>query len=419
MSKVSQDLLDLESRAVFEEWQRLRTVTKRSLDRASALARELGLSEVLPKLALLGVVGSKGKGTAAIYASAAVAACGLPVGTITSPGVISNRDRVRVNGAVLSDSQYKSMLELIISARARLSTPTKESGYLSPSGLYMLAGLHAIAAVGCAVAVVEAGIGGLSDELSLLPLHGLMVTEIFNEHAEVLGPTVADIAADKIGVVSDRTKFVISLPQSDAVAQVIGRHCQKLGTELATVESNAVMAAGLTLPPGLNRSNALVGIRAGLKLSELISGEHIPSKRLATTINSVNYPGRLSVHPLGHHTIVIDSAISRTGLVTALVYAQKVLGHAPAAVYVSVPANKDYDGFVRELQSVETKKYFVDMPGSHLPFPQRSEWPWDWILLPDLSQQLGNEDALVVGTATFSAAVLQSLGADSARVFKP
>jgi dihydrofolate synthase/folylpolyglutamate synthase len=413
------DFSKLESVSVFDEWQRLRQTSKRSISRASAFAKEIGLEDALAGMSLLGVVGSKGKGTAAVYASAALAASGSTVGTITSPGVTSNRDRVRINGKVFTDTQYQAMLERIIEARGHLKAPSVKSGYLSPSGLFTLAGLLTIAEAGCSVAVVEAGIGGRSDELSLLPLDGLIVTEIFNEHADVLGPTVVDIAKNKLGVVSNRTKFVVSLPQSAAVKEVVERSCEEHQTDLILVDGATILSPEIPYPPGLNRLNAIAGVRAGCRLGEIISGFAPTIDVLRGVVSSVSYPGRLSTHMVGEHQVVVDSAISRSGLATALMYARSYFGREPDTVFVSVPRNKDFDGFIEELRGVAARKVFVNMAQSHLPFPTKGEWPWDWIELVDIRDALSAGEALVVGTATFSAEILQMLNAQVESIFDP
>lgn len=403
---------------MFEEWSQLKGSARRGMTRAAEFFEQSGLRDAVSKMALLGVVGSKGKGTAAVYASAAIAASGESVGTITSPGVISNRDRVRLDGRFLPDSQYHELLRQVLETRSSLPPPTPESGYLSPSGLYMLGGLLTLARNDCRVAVVEAGVGGRSDELSLLPLDGLIVTKIFNEHAELIGPTLVDIAADKIGAASERTKFVVSSPQSPAVKRVIELACDKNSTEIIWLDSASIVSSNIPYPPGLNRLNAIAGVRAGSVLSELTFGSTPNVESLREVVGSVRYPGRLSVHRVGAREVVIDSPISRDGLVTALVFAKSRFGQLPDAVYVSVPSNKDFNGFVEELDEVATHKVFVNMPQSHLPFPGRSDWPWDWMDLPDLESRIGTGYSLIVGTATFTAHVLHLLGVESAEVFR-
>lgn len=402
---------------MFGEWSQLRH-SPRSLDRAAAFLGQVGISDSLERTATLGVVGSKGKGTGAIYASATLSAADLTVGTITSPGLVSNRDRVRLNGQILSDGHYRAMLQRVIDTRASLPTPDAESGYLSPSGLYMLGGIATLLQLGCNVLVLEAGIGGTADELSLVALDGVIVTQIFLEHAEVIGPTTVDIARNKVGVISERTKFVVSLDQSPDVRPVIEAKCGETGSNLHWVDGAADSA--LLFPPGFSRANAAAGVRAGSELAQMMTGTNLALDRLRPVIESVNYPGRLSTHEYKGHRVLVDSAISRDGLVMALVFAKAHFGTPPSTVYLAIPSNKDFGGCLEELRDVGARKVFVNMPDSHLPFPGRDDWPWEWIDLDTFESDLAvSGDSLVVGTATFTADVLRFLGAGSKPVFEP
>src|SRR5690625_5048772 len=88
---------EYEEIVIFDEWRTLRHVSSRSLARTRALLQVLGYAPDDVGHSTLGVVGSKGKGTAAAYASAALAGLGHRVGTVMSPGVISNADRIRID----------------------------------------------------------------------------------------------------------------------------------------------------------------------------------------------------------------------------------------------------------------------------------------------------------------------------------
>src|SRR5258705_13415050 len=89
----------------FREWSARRRDQKRSLSRARKLAERLGIAHL--DVPVLTVVGSKGKATASIYASATLAAHGFRVGTLTSPPIITNRERIRINGTAIDLAAYE------------------------------------------------------------------------------------------------------------------------------------------------------------------------------------------------------------------------------------------------------------------------------------------------------------------------
>ncbi|WP_308207991.1 hypothetical protein [Actinomadura madurae] len=180
----------------YREWDRRAPGETRDLGRARALAGLLGLLE--PGVPVLTVVGSKGKGTAATYASAFLGAAGLRVCTVTSPALRSDRERIRIDGKAVSAEELAMLGDAL--DRAVAGPPPPSDGYLSPSGLFTLGGvLHAARSRADAI-VLEAGMGGRSDEVALFPPDVAAVTPIFREHAGVLGETVPEIAAEKLGV---------------------------------------------------------------------------------------------------------------------------------------------------------------------------------------------------------------------------
>jgi len=193
---VPADLDDLESRTAFREWSARPEGQRADPRRFGMLCAALGLDpEHLGSAAgaspALGIVGSKGKGTTVAYASALLVETGLRVGTVFSPGLVTNRDRLRVDGAVLPVSDYAALLERVDAALRTLPQPTE--GYLGPSGFFLAAGLAHFAAVGCEALVLEAGIGGRRDDLGRVGLTGLAMAQVFLEHTDLLGDTIAAI----------------------------------------------------------------------------------------------------------------------------------------------------------------------------------------------------------------------------------
>ncbi|MFL6245436.1 MAG: hypothetical protein ACJ74H_05395 [Thermoanaerobaculia bacterium] len=152
------------------------------------------------------VVGSKGKATAATKASAALYAAGHRLGTITSPPILTNRERIRVDGVAVDADAYEAIAARVEHALRTLPPPA--DGYLSPAGMYMVAGIDHLRREGCDVLVIEAGMGGGSDEVSLLDPQVLVVTPIFLEHVGILGNTLEEIRAEKLAAAGPRTVIV-------------------------------------------------------------------------------------------------------------------------------------------------------------------------------------------------------------------
>lgn len=408
-----------ETDAFYAEWDRRGAGAKRSVERARLLARELGID--VTGRPVLTVVGSKGKGTAATYASASLAAAGCRVVTVTSPALRSDRERVRVDGAAISAGDLARLGRRVRDATDALPERWGGDGYLSPSGLFMLAGLLHARAVGADVIVLEAGMGGVSDEVSLFPPDVLAITEVFAEHVGVLGDSPASIAMNKAGVATAATSAVVSLPQSRPVTEAIASTIAERtgGRVKPEVIGTGGMPAAL-LPVGHGRRNAELGRVAADRLLDVAARPRPSRDRLDRVLSSVRLPGRLSWHPVSgtSTTLLIDSAIDRSGAATALAQAHGRWDRIDH-VLVCLPDHKDVAGVVAELGDLPVT--YVRLPGyAHLRFAYPI--PRHWTVLDDteLSRarlaSLG-ERVLALGTVYFTGRLLDLVDADTERLF--
>ncbi|GAA2132545.1 folylpolyglutamate synthase/dihydrofolate synthase family protein [Actinomadura napierensis] len=386
----------------FQEWERRRPGETRSPARARELA---GTLDVLsPGMPVLTVVGSKGKGTAATYASAFLVASGLRVCTVTSPGLRTNRDRIRIDGRAVTEAELASLGARLGGAMAELGPPADD--YLSPSGLFTLAGVLHARRAGAEALVLEAGMGGRSDEVALFPPDVAAITPIFLEHAGILGDTPAEIAEEKCGVAGPGTR-IVSAPQTPEVAEVLG--------PVEYIRDGGVPAD--LLPAGLGRTAAATGVAAARRLV----GGDLPEDRLREVLSTVVLPGRMSWHtvPGTATTLLIDSAIDGTGVAAALAAARDRWGEVDHAV-VCLPDHKDLDGAVRALGDLPVT--YVRLPQPHLRFTRPLPAAWDAVgsgaVTPEALATLGHRVA-VLGTVYFTGLVLDRIDASTERLFRP
>lgn len=363
----------------------------------------------LTPVPLVVVVGSKGKGTTAAYSSATLAAAGLRIGTLTSPGFRSHRERIRVNGQSITQTEFTMLAMAIAETLERCGKDLPDGGYLSPTGLFTMAGILHFLNAACDAWVFEAGMGGRSDEVSLLSPDVVAVTHIFEEHVGILGRDVREIAADKLGVVTERTRHVVSLPVQDPVAMEVISVVAKERSQILDVERLPV----LTWPSGLGTQNGQLGYIAGMELMS-DSGVVRPHRRTtAELFRSVKLPGRLSVHHERGHTWILDCAINSVGVETAVQWTSAQYGR-PDNVLISFPDIKSTVGVDSALNGLRVTK--VRARASHLSY---EEWgagsPYlDVVLREDLGPVV-----LAIGTVSFIAEVLNMLDAPVDRWWAP
>lgn len=387
----------------YREWERRAPGETRDLGRARALADVLGILE--PGVPVLAVVGSKGKGTAATYASAFLGAAGLRVCTVTSPALRSDRERIRIDGKAVSGEELVILADALERAIAELPPPS--GGYLSPSGLFTIGGVLHARGAGADAIVLEAGMGGRSDEAGLFPPDVAAITPIFREHAGVLGDTPAEIAAEKLGVAGPAT-HVVSAPQSAEVAAVLGA--------VEFVEPGAAGIPADLLPAGLGRAGAELGVVAARRLPGVAEP---PAGSVREVLSSVVLPGRLSWHdvPGSATRLLVDSAVDGTGVAAALAAAREAWGTIDHVV-VCLPDHKDLDGAITELDALPVT--FVRLPLPHLRFTHPLPPGWDTVgshaITPASLATLGHR-VLVLGTVYFTGFVLDVVDAGTERLY--
>ncbi|TYC10473.1 hypothetical protein [Actinomadura syzygii] len=387
----------------YREWERRSPGETRDLSRSRALADALGLLN--PGVPVLVVVGSKGKGTAATYASAYLAAAGLRVCTVTSPGLRSDRDRIRVDGRALSAAELAALRDVLEEAIAAL--PPRSHGYLAPTGLFTLSGVRHAREVDADAIVLEAGMGGRSDEVSLFSPDVAAITPIFLEHAHILGDTPAQIAKEKAGVAGPGT-VVVSAPQSAEVSEALG-DVQRMRP------GDSGLPLGL-LPAGLGRTNAELGVVAARRLPGIAEP---PPETLRDVLASIVLPGRLSWHDVpGTATrLLVDSAVDRTGVAAALAAARRAWDEIDHVV-VCLPDHKDLDGAIAELEGLPVT--FARLPWPRLGFTRPLPPAWDVVDAADVTREslaaLGRR-VVVLGTVYFTGHVLGAVDASTERLF--
>ena len=407
----------------FTEWANRRPGQTRSLGRATALLSALDLSA--PRTPVLGVVGSKGKGSTATYAAAALSAAGLRTVLVTGPSFRGYRERVRVDGASVTDAELHALGQEIERARLALPPVGETGGYLAPSGLFLVAGLLHARAVGADVCVLEAGMGGHRDELRLIGPDVVALGSVFAEHVGILGDTVTEIAREKVRVAGERTRALVSLPQTaDVAAEVARALAEVTGSRVAPEVADP--AAKGTEPPvelrpaGLSAASGVLGTAAADRMLEVLERPAAAPERLHRVLATLNLPARLSEHPVpGSATarVLVDSAIDRVGVAAALAHARTLWGGVDH-VLLCLPDHKDVSGAVAALG--KTPVTAVRLPEAHLRFAHDLPGHWNRAdaekLTPDTIAAFGDR-VLALGTVYFTGRMTEVLDAPTDRLF--
>ncbi len=176
------------------------------------------------------VAGTNGKGSTAATLASILRASGLRTGLYTSPHLVRINERIRINGAEISDHDFALLHDVVDRTAERLV----EDGELPwhPSFFEMLTAIafEYFAQNKVEIAVLEVGMGGRLDATNVIAPRVSVITDISLDHQKFLGNTVAEIAREKAGIIRPGG-VVVTLPQQQQANDVIGNTILELGAQ--------------------------------------------------------------------------------------------------------------------------------------------------------------------------------------------
>ncbi len=159
------------------------------------------------------VAGTKGKGSTAAMIENALRVAGHTTGFFTSPHLHTFRERIRVNGEMISKNAVAAGIE-------KLKPLAAEIPGLTTFEIMTALAFDYFRARGVEIAVLEVGLGGRLDATNVVTPRVSVITSISYDHTAILGNTLTQIAREKAGIVKPGIPVVTS-PQQDEALQVI------------------------------------------------------------------------------------------------------------------------------------------------------------------------------------------------------
>ena len=264
------------------------------------------------RFASIHIAGTKGKGSTAAMIASILNHAGYRTGLYTSPHLHTMRERIAVGGSPISEEAFARGVEALSTAVTEVNAQDTW-GRLTTFELLTALGFHHFANEGVRHAVVEVGLGGRLDATNVLSPQVTAVTNISLDHTEVLGDSLAQIAAEKAGIIKPGIP-VICAPQTPEALEVIRRTAAEKGSPLTLVGRDVVSRAIETSPAGQTmtvttargereirtpllgahqRENVAMAVAVVEALEE--RGVAVPPDAVRLGLERVEWPGRLEV----------------------------------------------------------------------------------------------------------------------------
>jgi dihydrofolate synthase/folylpolyglutamate synthase len=309
------------------------------LDRMRRLLTVLGSPQ--ERYPAIHVVGTNGKSSTVRMCAALLEAHGLRTGAFLSPHLTSFAERIRVADADLAPDAFGAAVQRAAAAAAKVDRTLEPGDRVTQFELVTAAALAELARQEVDVAVVEAGLGGRHDATNVLGAPVVVLTNVGLEHTRWLGPTVSDIAREKLAVVQPDATLVLGPvdPEVESLALQTG--------------ARIVRPAPLEALAGYQRTNFTVAAAA----ARAHLGELDPAL-VADVAGRVTVPGRMQVvaeRPL----TIYDGAHNPSGVEALAAALPEALGGRPLVAVVSILDDKDAAGMLRALVGKTFKAVFT------------------------------------------------------------
>lgn len=320
---------------------------------------------------IIHITGTNGKTSTARMIEAGLRAHDLRTGRYTSPHLSKVTERISVDGAPVSDETFVRIWDEI---RPYLEIV---DGELQSDGQPRLTYFECLTILGFAifadepvdVAVIEVGLGGITDATNVGDGAVSVVTPISLDHTDLLGDDVADIAREKAGIIK-RGGFLVSAAQPVEAAEVLLAKAREVGVpfrfegvefgveartlavggQMVTIRGLAGRYEDLLIPlHGAHQAeNAAVAVAA---LEAFLGGgeKELNSELLHAAFEQVTSPGRLEVVRTAP-TIIVDAAHNPDGIRASAEALQEAFTFSKLVVVLGVLREKDAEEILRQLQ---------------------------------------------------------------------
>jgi dihydrofolate synthase/folylpolyglutamate synthase len=288
------------------------------------------------------IAGTNGKGSTAATLASILLAAGHKTGLYTSPHLERVNERLRIDGTEISDEDFAELYNVVESTASSLVTGGQLPWH--PSFFEMLTAMafcH-FATVGVEIAVLEVGMGGRLDATNVVEPIVAVITDISLDHQKFLGNTIAEIAAEKAGIIHPGG-LVVTLPQHPAANDVIGKAVlEQSATAVSAVQyvppvspgvegtlwdqrssggrnryPLSVMGEQIMVDSPLPGRHQLRNIALAIAAAEQVdhAGVTISASHIEAGIRNTRWPGRFQVLPAQSNRpeIVLDVAHNPAG----------------------------------------------------------------------------------------------------------
>jgi dihydrofolate synthase/folylpolyglutamate synthase len=312
------------------------------------------------KLQFIHVAGSNGKGSTSSILASFLTENNLKTGLFTSPHLLDFRERIRVDGKMITEKDVILFCQKIKSLSLDFEPSFFEISFVMAIDFFTKSN--------CAICVIETGLGGRLDATNIIKPILSIITTISLEHTNLLGNTLAAIAFEKAGIIKKNTPAIIG-QKNPSTEQIFRQKAQEESSKLHfTKDYNFAIPDNFPLLGIYQKDNYQTVCLAIEEISKYfhLSMDHMDDALKKLTKNT-GFQGRLQIVS-EHPKVIFDVSHNKEGILASLNFLQNEFGHLKIVYGSSADKNfedifplfsKDNTYFFTEFSNVRSAKKSV------------------------------------------------------------
>ncbi len=328
------------------------------------------------------VVGTNGKTSTTRMIAAILERHGLRTGCYLSPHLVSYSERVQIGERDIETHAFAAAIAQAAWAAERVNRTLAEDDHVTQFELLTAAAFWELSRRGAQVVIVEAGLGGRYDATNVIDSTLAVLTNVGLEHTRWLGPTLTDIATEKLAVLGEHSTLALGARMQPEVLDLARALAAERDAQLLIAEpSLAGLAVGAR--GSFQRANFALARLAAKSYMNRVGGGQIKLREDAVRAAAIAtlVPGRMQVVASDPLTVV-DGAHNPAAVSALVESLPELLAGRPLGLVFGVLEDKDAAGMLATLLPLCEQAWFTAPPS------QRALPP---ATLLSLSRQLGFE----------------------------
>lgn len=362
------------------------------------------------ELKYIHIAGTNGKGSTAVFCASSLVEANFKTGLFISPYILDYRERIQINGNMISEDEFVKMIELV---KLHVKELKNEGIICSHFDIITAIALKYFCDNNCDIVVLETGMGGRLDSTNIIPPPQIAIlTHISYDHMKELGNTIEDIAMEKTGILKKGSICVCDKNQLPEVKSIINATCVNKDIPLIYSYQASNVINGNSFNSwsynGVDYDTKLVGkhqiSNAMLAITALLN-IGVDACYIKKGVLNAYIPARLeklSEKPL----VVLDGAHNLDGM-SALNNSLKIFNNKPLIGLISMINTKDYAAALCEIKGtfdklIVTEMNFDNAVEASLLFEVADKLGFDVLIEKDvnvaikLAEKMAGEDGMVV-----------------------